>query len=196
MPDALATTTDLDRFGIDYKGRDIQAQAMLESVSSEVRSAAGQPITLGTYTVSIPSEASRKLDLPSRPVVSVESVKMEGEEITGWKLLGNALYGERMWHQEGETPRLMTITYTAGYKTVPQDIVRLVCAFVASGLAQDAAGGPGAHRDQAYVRADDVQIGYRQGGEEVIDALSLPETTRTMLRTRFGSPGISIGVFR
>ena len=46
---------------------------------------------------------------------------------------------------------------------------------VAAGLVQQSNGGPGAHRDESYARIDDVQIGYRQGDSEIIDALELPE---------------------
>lgn len=79
---------------------------------------------------------------------------------------------------------------------IPPDIVRLVCSMVAAGLVQQSNGGPGAHRDESYARIDDVQIGYRQGDSEIIDALELPEGTKRALRNRFGMRGIAIGVFR
>ena len=192
----LAALDDLTGFGIDFSEREDVAQNLLASVSYAVRTAAGQPISKGTYTVDMPSEASRKLDLPSRPVLSVDSVLLDGKEIDDWKLFGNALYREGMWHIPGRIPRLVTVTLTSGYDPVPPDIVRLVCAFTAAGLVQDENGGPGAHRDMAYERIDDGQVGYRQGTDEVVDATELPKETRDMLRARFGSPGISIGVFR
>ncbi|OXN01476.1 hypothetical protein [Bifidobacterium vansinderenii] len=191
----LATITDLDGFGISHND-DILAAKLIESVSSAVREAAGCPISRGTWTITIPSEQSRKLDLPCRPVTSVEQVLIDGEETTDWKLLGNALYRETLWGPPGAIPRAVTITLTAGYDPVPPDIVRLVCSMVAAGLSQQENGGPGADRSKAYERIDDYQIGYRQGGSEIIDATELPEATKRSLRQRFGTPGLSIGVFK
>ncbi len=192
----LATMNDLDSYHVGYKGQEKLAEKLLQSVSASIRSAAGQPISSGTYTVTIPSEASRKLDLPTRPVTGVSSVTLDGEAIKDWTLLGNVLYREGMWHTPGQVPVPVTVTFTAGYNPVPEDIVRLVCSFVSAGLVQDEAGGPGAHRDMAYERIDDAQVGYRQGTDEVVDATELPKATKDALRARFGSPGISIGVFR
>ena len=78
---------------------------------------------------------------------------------------------------------------------MPEDIVRLVCSYVAAGLHQLADGGPGAHSGIAYERLDDAQVGYTHDGTQ-IDAAELPEATRRSLRNRFGANVSSIGVFR
>jgi len=192
----LATLDDLTSFSIDYSGREVLASSLLESVSDAVRDAAGCPISSGTYTVDVPSETSRKLDLPCRPVTNVSSVLLDGTEIDDWRLVGNALYRDGMWMPPGCVPVNVTVTMTAGFATVPRDVVRLVCSFVAAGLSQQNDGGPGSHRDTAYERVDDVQVGYRQGTEEIVDAAEIPRATRDMLRNRFGLPSVSIGVFR
>lgn len=160
--DTLATIKDLDSYGIEYADEKL-AGKLLESVSAAVRDAAGCPITRGEYTVTIPGETSRRLDLPMRPVISVSRVLMDGEQTGDWKLLGNALYRESLWSLPNMVPRSITVTMLAGYDPIPPDIVRLVCSMVAAGLVQQSNGGPGAHRDESYARIDDVQIGYRQG---------------------------------
>ena len=193
--DTLATVKDLDSYGIEYADEKL-AGKLLESVSAAVRDAAGCPITRGEYTVTIPGETSRRLDLPMRPVISVSRVLMDGEQTGDWKLLGNALYRESLWSLPNTVPCSVTVTMLAGYDPIPPDIVRLVCSMVAAGLVQQSNGGPGAHRDESYARIDDVQIGYRQGDSEIIDALELPEGTKRALRNRFGMRGIAIGVFR
>ena len=187
--DTLATVKDLDSYGIEYADEKL-AGKLLESVSAAVRDAAGCPITRGEYTVTIPGETSRRLDLPMRPVISVSRVLMDGEETGDWKLLGNALYRESLWSLPNMVPRSITVTMLAGYDPIPPDIVRLVCSMVAAGLVQQSNG------DESYTRIDDVQIGYRQGDSEIIDALELPEGTKRALRNRFGMRGIAIGVFR
>ena len=193
--DTLATVKDLDSYGIEYADEKL-AGKLLESVSAAVRDAAGCPITRGEYTVTIPGETSRRLDLPMRPVISVSRVLMDGEETGDWKLLGNACTGKACGACRTWSPVPSPSPMLAGYDPVPPDIVRLVCSMVAAGLVQQSNGGPGAHRDESYARIDDVQIGYRQGDSEIIDALELPEGTKRALRNRFGMRGIAIGVFR
>lgn len=130
--DTLATIKDLDSYGIEYADGKL-AGKLLESVSAAVRDAAGCPITRGEYTVTIPGETSRRLDLPMRPVISVSRVLMDGEETGDWKLLGNALYRESLWSLPNMVPRSITVTMLAGYDPIPPDIVRLVCSMVAAG---------------------------------------------------------------
>lgn len=125
--DTLATVKDLDSYGIEYADGKL-AGKLLESVSAAVRDAAGCPITRGEYTVTIPGETSRRLDLPMRPVISVSRVLMDGEETGDWKLLGNALYRESLWSLPNMVPCSVTVTMLAGYDPVPPDIVRLVCS--------------------------------------------------------------------
>lgn len=146
--DTLATIKDLDSYGIEYADGKL-AGKLLESVSAAVRDAAGCPITRGEYTVTIPGETSRRLDLPMRPVISVSRVLVDGEQTGDWKLLGNALYRESLWSLPNMVPRSITVTMLAGYDPIPPDIVRLVCSMVAAGLVQQSNGGPGAHRDES-----------------------------------------------
>ena len=134
--DTLATIKDLDSYGIEYADEKL-AGKLLESVSAAVRDAAGCPITRGEYTVTIPGETSRRLDLPMRPVISVSRVLMDGEQTGDWKLLGNALYRESLWSLPNMAPRSITVTMLAGYDPIPPDIVRLVCSMVAAGRRAD-----------------------------------------------------------
>lgn len=194
----LATLKDLDNNGIDHADNDALAERLLESVSAQLRDAAGSPISLGEYTFTIPSEQSRKLDLPCRPVRNVSKVLVDGEETTGWRLFGSAIYRDEPWGPYGGIPVPVTITATIGCDPIPADIIRLACAYVAAGLRQHKDGGPGNRRGVAYERIDDYQIGFIQSGDAVdaIDDMELPEMTRKRLRSRFGSSAVSIGVFR
>lgn len=117
--DTLATIKDLDSYGIEYADEKL-AGKLLESVSAAVRDAAGCPITRGEYTVTIPGETSRRLDLPMRPVISVSRVLMDGEQTGDWKLLGNALYRESLWSLPNMVPRSITVTMLAGYDPIPR----------------------------------------------------------------------------
>lgn len=191
---ALATLQDLRKYGIDVTDNTV-ALSLLDSVSAAVRDAAGCPITAGEWTVDIPGEQSRKLDLPCRAVRSVSKVLIDGKTVDDWRLLGSALYREEPWSPFGRIPSVVTVTFTGGWNPIPADIVRLVCSYVAAGLHQLADGGPGAHSGIAYERLDDAQVGYTHDGTQ-IDATELPEATRRSLRNRFGANVSSIGVFR
>lgn len=194
--DPLATLDDLKAYRIDYDD-DQLAQRLLESVSASIRDAAGSPISWGEWTFTIPSEQSRKLDLPIRPVHQVATVLVDGQPVEDWRLFGNALYRPRPWGAYGQIPVPVTITCTAGYKPIPEDIVRLACSYVAAGLHQQAEGGPGANKGVAYRRIDDYQIGYVQTDTaDQVDVMELTPATKRSLRARFGTPAIGIGVFR
>jgi hypothetical protein len=194
---ALATTDDLKAYGITVTEENEKlAKRLLDSVSSAVRDAAGCPITLGEYTVDLPSEQSRKLDLPCKAVQDVSRVLVDGEPVDDWRLYGSALYREDFWGPVNGIPRTVTITFEAGWNPIPEDIVRLCCAYVSAGLIQQDDGGPGAHRGLSYERIDDAQTGYTQGDTELVDATELPEATKRGLKRRFGIRGVNIGVFR
>ena len=191
---ALATLQDLRKYGIDVPDNTV-ALSLLDSVSAAVRDAAGCPITMGEWTVDLPGEQSRKLDLPCRAVRAVSKVLVDGRPIEDWRLFGSSLYRAEPWSPFGGIPSTVTVTFQGGWDPVPEDIVRLVCSYVAAGLHQLADGGPGAHSGIAYERLDDAQVGYTHDGTQ-IDATELPEATRRSLRNRFGANVSSIGVFR
>ncbi len=191
---ALATLQDLRKYGIDVPDNTV-ALSLLNSVSAAVRDAAGCPITFGEWTVDLPGEQSRKLDLPCRSVRDVSKVLVDGRSIDDWKLFGSSLYRSEPWSPFGGIPSTVTVTFRGGWDPVPEDIVRLVCSYTAAGLHQLADGGPGAHAGIAYERLDDAQVGYVQDGAR-IDVTELPAATKRSLRNRFGANVSSIGVFR
>ena len=192
---ALATLADLKSYGIDVTDEQT-ALSLLDSVSDAVRSAAGCPITLGEWTVDLPGEQSRKLDLPCKAVRSVSKVLIDGQPVEDWRFFGSSLYRDEPWSPFGGIPSTITVTFTGGWNPIPADIVRLVCSYVAAGLHQLEDGGPGAHAGVSYERVDDAQVGYAQGDAAQIDVTELPEATKRSLRNRFGANVSSIGVFR
>lgn len=191
--DSLATRADLDALGITYSTEAL-ADALLASVSASVRDAAGCPISQQTSTVTIQTEASRRLELPARPVVSVASVSIDGEEITDWVLRGSSLWREVTWQQQGAVPSEVEVTFTHGYATVPADIVTMVCMLTAAGLKASEDGFAG-HRGASSFGVDDYRESYATGEDEIVDPTELPERTAKKLRKRFtGRSVVSGGV--
>ena len=109
---ALATLDDLKSNGIEVTDEQT-ATSLLDSVSDAVRSAAGCPITLGEWTVDLPGEQSRKLDLPCKAVRSVSRVLIDGKTVYDWRLLGSSLYREEPWSPFGRIPSVVTVPPTS-----------------------------------------------------------------------------------
>lgn len=118
MLEPLASAADAADYGITVTA------AGLARASARIRGHVRQRITYGTSTVTLPASDRR---LPERPVVSVESVVSED----GTALVAGADYelvGDRI--DTARTDRL-TVTYTHGLGTLPDDLVELVCTVAA-----------------------------------------------------------------
>lgn len=178
----LATVADLTRLGVPT-GDAALVESLLESVSAEVRDAAGSPISRVTATITLTGSREQYLPLPVKPVTEVAAVELDGLPVTDWKLVDGRLWRAGGW--SFYAPTLINVTLTYGYATVPADIVRLVCMMVAAGVyaSED---GFNSSRGLTYESVDDSRVGYATGDAEVVDVAGLPERTRAMLRERFG----------
>lgn len=196
--DPLAVAADLSARGIPVTDTAAVA-ALLASASAAVRDAAGVPISSVASTVSLWTEPSTRLDLPSRPVTAVSAVSLDGVELvedTDYVVRGNALWrvGQK-WQSDGATPSVVEVTFTHGLVEVPADVVDLVCSLVAGGLSKTTeAYDP--NRNLAGERIDDYQRNFRQGDNEVVSPMLLPAATRAWLRSRFGGGAAVVGTVR
>jgi hypothetical protein len=187
----LLTVEGLTEFGVDVGTDTALAARLLDAVSAAVRDAAGTPITEIATTVTIPTECSHRIELPSRPVTGVTSVTLDGQPVTGWRLVGSSLWLDRLWRTPNTPPGLLTCEYTSGYSETPPDIEKLVATFVAAGL-YEYRDGIGSRRGLSSVGIDDFRETYTRGEDEIIDMTQLPASTRRMLRERFSSDGFTV----
>lgn len=180
----LATVADLTARGVDTSGT--VWLDFLAAAQSEVRDAAGVPITRETFTAMLPGRCEQWLRLPGQPVVSVSTVLLDSTAVTDWKLVGGDLWRCDGWLARIDQPSVVTVTVTGGLLVVPPDIVDLVCSLV--GLAvSNAAGGTYASRgDLTQMRIDDYSEGYASSSARTAGPLELPKATRDRLRARFG----------
>jgi hypothetical protein len=185
----LATSIDLSDLGVDITNTALVTK-LLAAVSDAVRDAAGSLITRTTSTVIIPTVPSRRLILPARPVRSVTSVTLDGDDVTDYVLRGSALWRECPWQARGAIPGEVVVEFEHGYDTVPEDVVKLVCSFVAAGLAE--ATSDGSTRGVSSETIDDYQVSYTRGADEVVDLTELPDRTKAALRARFGGAGTNV----
>lgn len=158
MATPLAYLSDLTTHGISTTNAAL-AQSLIDSVSEDVREAAGCPITLTTSVYTTGGVAEQFLPLPGGPIRSVSSVTLGGVAVTDYKIRDGRLWRSYGW---GDIDVDVEVTYTHGYDAPPADITRKVCLHVAAGLAAAADNFAG-HRGVAYERGDDYQIGYMQG---------------------------------
>lgn len=186
MPDLLAHAPA--GFSPDMSG----ALAKLDAASDAVRDAAGSPITQAESTVRIVAAGCGSwLDLPGKPVVSVSSVTIEGEPVTGWRLLGSRLYRAGEWAHGG--PVEVQVTMVHGFAEAPADVVALVCDFAIAALLNESGARAGV-TSQGY-SIDDYRenLAFDQGPHGTSSVIEIPAGTRAMLRQRFGAAAFVTG---
>ena len=191
-PEPLATVADLTALGIDTTNTALVG-SLLASVSAAVRDAAGVLISRATSTITIEGTREQWLPLPGNPVLSVTGVELDGTTVTDHKLIGGRLWRPRGW-QSTYAPSEVRLTLVHGYDPVPADIVKMVCTFVAAGI-HEATEGIGANRGKSSERADDYQISFTRGEDEVVDMTELPQRTKDALRARFSGAVAVTGTY-
>jgi len=174
----LATAADLSARQYDVTNT-TRVTAALAAASASVRDAAGCSISQETSTITLWGGDSRTLDLPGGPITDVSSVSSSDIDVTGWRLADGSLWLARGWG--ACEPVAVTVTYTHGYPTVPEDIVDLVCELAGASMLSD--GDPHDHRIVSEA-IDDSRTGWSSDGP--VSVLELPERTRLLLRQRFG----------
>lgn len=140
---SIATLSDCATYGYTAV-----TQEYLERAIQRVCAYTRQGITSGTSTVSL----SYPYTLPQRPVVSITSVTdADGVEITAeeYTLRGQMLVLD-------SPPGVITVTYTHGFTTVPDEIKEVVCSIAARMQAAPA----GLMAGYSTESADGEQIGY------------------------------------
>ncbi len=177
----LASKKDLEARGLPAEPENL-LKVLLESVSAAVREAAGVPISAVSTTLTLAGTREQFLQLPVGPVVTVDSVTIEGVPVTGWKLRDGRLWRAAGWAGQS---RDVEVTLTYGYQTVPADIVQLVCSFVGAGMISAQDGDLVRDRGLAYTSIDDFREGYRTGDSEIVDVTELPDRVKNSLRARF-----------
>ena len=125
------------------------AQLALDIASSVVRERTGQDFAVVTETITLDTYGAEDVRLPQLPVTEIASVttRERGSTITAARTL-NADYevrgGRLRWVGLGSWPYEITVTYTHGYATIPDDVKGATLAVAAEmfanpeGLSQSA----------------------------------------------------------
>ncbi|GLZ62872.1 hypothetical protein [Micromonospora sp. NBRC 107095] len=167
MADQLATPADLAALlHIDEADLHVPAATLLiECATAVVQEVAGQRIVRAESTVTLEPSLGCWLWLPQLPVVSVESVTLDGTALVAGA--DYSVRGYRLWRSAGwqtaaswetagvRAPSEITVEYTHGYEADAQELQRARQAVVA--LAGAVYGNPtGVTREQV----DDYAVVY------------------------------------
>lgn len=177
--DTLATEADLSERDVT----DGDLYMALAVASSLIRDAAGCSISEETSTVTVTGSRSKLLSLPG-PVTAVSSVAIGTSAVTDYMTLPNGLYRACGWADLCDIAQV-TVTYTHGLATVPDDIVDLTCNLAKAWLDHAAAGG-GSTAGLNQVAIDDAREGYTDEAAGQISPVYIPQATRDWLGRRFG----------
>lgn len=133
---SLASTDDFEaRLGSTIADED-RAQALLDDASAAVQAYTGQAIEETTYTAFRIQARNGVARLPQRPVTAVSAVvNVDGDtldftwdagQVVNLGGLGFPLNSFEVEPFRNRRP-YVDVTYTAGYATIPGDIVAVVC---------------------------------------------------------------------
>lgn len=184
---AFTTVSDIeDTLGTTLTAaQQTQAGFLITAATGAIREAAGSNITETTATVELEGHNERKLHVPLQPLTAVTSVQIDGEAVTDWTQVGQAL-----WRSYGWTrgvlwrPAVVTLALTYGHATVPAPVRTLTEHLVAAGLAQTVDGTLGSPPNIAAEGLGEWSVTYRDDGP--VHVLQLPDDTRGWLRRTYG----------
>lgn len=181
---ALATVADLTARGVTVSADEADAVAVfLDVASALVRDAADSPISETTSTVTLSGTDDVWLALPGGPVRAVDSVVVDGHAVTDYRLSGGRLWRSCGWSSDSG-PSEVTVSYTHGLATVPDDIVDLVCRLAGQELAalrdEDSASRP-----LKTERIGDYSAGYDTAAWS--GTMTLTDWQRARIASRFGA---------
>lgn len=209
MVDLLATPSDLcTRLGVETPAEGTpeynQILALLEDASGEMRAVIGQDLTRATSTVQlyldgteVRRHSGRQLRmgyvaLPAVPVVLIQEVQVNGATIPPSEMLlrHNTLYIPDV-HMED----WLEVTYTHGFETLPEELVKWTCVLAASTLSaveKTGALGTTAGISQHSRTIDDYTEGWANYSGYKAPGMSVPPEIGVRLRALYGGGGISV----
>ena len=191
----LIGVSDLTDYGVVIADSETAVVGrLIRSASAAVVRAAGAPIIQSTSTVTLLAFDGQLLRLPGLPIRSVASVALsDGSVLTDWLQSVSGLYRRDGWGSSDvpglESPQQVTVTYTHGFATVPDDIAELVVSMVIAGLEAFRSGDLGLNNGRvSSVGVDDYKEAYATGLEvEAVTPMTLPSRTRQWLAAQFGN---------
>jgi hypothetical protein len=153
-------------------------QDALDDASGYLRTLIGQPITAGTATLDVTTDARGEADIWLVPVTSVTSVTdPEGHVLTSDEWFLN---DQRLYLRRADTTYRVVVAY--GYSTIPAEIVRWTKVLAATQIQVSANGSLGLS-NVSSVAVDDAKVTYADAM-----AVVMPDSEAQWLKATFGGP--------
>lgn len=186
---AFATVEDLEaRLGRTLTDA-AQAEKFLDDATAYLRGIVGHvaPQKTSTVTLHVPFGETR-IELPDRPIISIGSVSAGGSAVTDYQLFDHGLTRVYGWHTGSAATRaVVTVTYTHGYATVPDDLKALCCVLAAGMLANTDDLGTPHSGNVTGMGVDD----YRKSWS--VESGPLPKHIVETLRAQYGQSAYVTG---
>lgn len=183
MVDAFATAADLAaRLNRDFtEAEQAWVETLLGDASAYLRSVIGQDVYPSQQaTVTLYPSAGR-VDIPQHPVVSIDAVTRDGHAIE---------YQERPGYLLVATDDPVAVTFTYGYETAPEELVRWACVLVSQTLLPLEAKLGLSIGGLSSVQIDDFRLSFANGGEAT--GMQLSARAEKQLREQFGLGHVAI----
>lgn len=155
--------------------------ALLVDASAYLRSVIGQdvyPVTQSTFTAW--PDAGR-VDLPQYPVVSVDAVERDGEEID---------YTYRPGYITVDCDDPVDVTFTWGVDTAPALLVSLSAVLVSQAILAVETGSGLTFGGLSSVALDDFRAAFADGGAS--SGMVLPGPQQALIRRQFGRGDVQV----
>lgn len=190
MADQLATPEDLASVlqrDLLNQGDRATAELLIEGATALVQQICGQRLVQATSTVMLEAPADRWLWLPEQPVISVQSVSVDGVELDtdAWSLRTGRIYRHYGWLRGYLMPPLVEVEYTHGYAPGDQRLQlarSVVISLVRAGFTNPA----GVTREQI----GDVSTAFDIASTQ----MELTPFVRQALLREYGRPAGSVAV--
>lgn len=200
MSAPLATPSDLcTRLGIDLPAPESegfgQLEALLQDASSEIEAVIGQPLAKMTSIVTLfPDSWSGRntyIDLPARPVHTVDSVFIGTDELNPGSYSLRNLTLILPWLNPDVS---VEVEFTHGYDPLPEELRKWTCILASGALrATETTGALGitAGISQHSETIDDYTQSWANYTGNKAPGMTLPPDVEARLRSTYGMGGIS-----
>lgn len=185
MVEAFATADDLAlRLNRTFTAEEeTWVEALLGDASTYLRGIIGQTVFPQTETTFRDWASASRVDLPQFPVIEVESVEIDGEAVDYTLRPGYIVLDDY-----SDDP--VDITYTYGYETAPDELVRLTCVLVSSALLTLEASLGLTAGGLSSAQLDDFKLAWANGGAS--SGMVLPPIQVAAVKEQFGKGGFTV----
>lgn len=187
MVDAFAAAQDLaDRLKRDFTpDESAWIDTLLADASAYLRGQIGQRVYPQTTSTFTGYPTSGRVDLPQVPIASVGAVERDGVAVDFKYRPGYILL-----EQSRDIDEPVDVTFTWGFVTAPEELLRLACVLVSGALLTLENGIGLTAGGLSSVALDDFKLAWADAG--AASGMVLSDITIDSIRAQFGYVGVHV----